>query len=270
MIESQTFFQLALLGLVTGFVAGLMGMGGGVLVAPFLTIILSARGVSADMAVKMSIATSMATIAFTSFSSVLAHHRRGAVRWELVKGLAPGIVIGGSVGSMGIFSLVKGTSLAVMFAVFICFFSFQLLRGTGAVRHRPLPGRVGQVAAGSIIGLLAGLVGAGGAFLSTPFMLAHDVALINAVATSAALGFPVAIVNAAGYALSGQGKSGLPAGALGYIWLPALAVVASCSVMTAPLGARVAHSLPVAHFRRVMAAILLILASYMLWKGLNG
>ena len=270
LIDFQIIIELAALGLMTGFVAGLMGVGGGILVAPFLTIILSSRGVDADLAVKISIATSMATIVFTSLSSVRAHHRRGAVRWDLVKGLAPGIVVGGVIGSMGIFSLLRGTWLAVLFALFISLFAVQLLRGTGAVQRRAMPGMWGQLGAGSVVGLLAGLVGAGGAFISMPFMLAHDVALINAVATSAALGFPVALVNAAGYVVSGLGHAGLPSGSLGYVWLPALAAIACCSVLTAPLGARMAHSLPVAYFKRVMSGILLILAGYMLWKGLHG
>ena len=261
---------LAVLGSVTGFVAGLMGVGGGVLVAPFLTIILSARGVPADLSVKMAIATSMATIVFTSLSSVRAHHRRGAVRWDHVRKLSPGIVLGGAVGSLGLFSALKGTWLAVLFAAFIGAFAVQLLRGNGAPGTRPMPATGGQLAAGSVIGLLAGLVGAGGAFISMPFMLAHDVALINAVATSAALGFPVALVNAVGYALGGAHRTDLPAGSLGYIWLPALAAIASCSVLTAPLGAKMAHSLAVGYLKRVMSGILFALASYMLWKGLHG
>jgi len=270
MIDAQLIAELATLGLVAGFMAGLMGIGGGVLVAPILTLILTTRGMSADLAVKMSIATSMATIVFTSLSSVRAHHQRGAVRWDLVRSVSPGIVVGGIAGSLGIFSVIKGTSLAILFAVFIGFFAFQLLRGTSTVGHRPMPGTVGKLVGGVAIGLVAGLVGAGGAFLSMPFMLLHGVELINAVATSAALGFPVAFVNAGGYALGHVGRTDLPAWTLGYIWLPALAVIATGSVLTAPLGSRTAHSLPVGQLKRLMAAILLVLASYMLYKGLHG
>jgi uncharacterized membrane protein YfcA len=121
-----------------------------------------------------------------------------------------------------------------------------------------------------VIGLISGLVGAGGGFISVPFMMAHNVLIINAVATSAALGFPIAVANAVGYAVSGQGVAGLPDWSLGYIWLPALAVIASCSVFTAPLGAKQAHSMPVAKLKRVFAGVLYVLAAYMLWKGLRG
>jgi uncharacterized membrane protein YfcA len=270
MIEPQLIVELAALGLATGFMAGLLGIGGGMLIGPFVTLIMSSRGVPADLAVKMAIATSMATIIFTSVSSVRAHHKRGAVRWDIVKGLAPGIVLGGALGSIGIFALLKGTTLALIFAAFIGFSATQMYLDKKPKPGREMPGLRGQIAAGGVIGLISGLVGAGGGFVSVPFMVAHNIAIINAVATSAALGFPIALANATGYAISGQGVAGLPAWSLGYIWLPALAVIASCSVLTAPWGAKMAHRLPVAQLKRVFASVLYVLAAYMLWKGLTG
>ena len=212
LLDLPLILELALLGVVTGFLAGLLGIGGGMVMVPFITLLMGSRGVAGDLAVKMAIATSMATIMFTSLSSVRAHHQRGAVRWDLVRGLA----------------------------------------------------------AGGVIGFLSGLVGAGGGFISVPFMTWCNVAIHNAVATSAALGFPIALTNVLGYVISGHGLSGLPAGSLGYIWLPALAVIALGSVFTAPLGARAAHSLPVADLKRVFASVLYLLAAYMLYKGLAG
>jgi uncharacterized membrane protein YfcA len=268
--EPQLIIELAALGLCTGFMAGLLGIGGGMLLGPFLTYILSARGVSADLAVKMAIATSMATIIFTSVSSVRAHHRRGAVKWPVVRGLAPGIVVGSMVASIGIFSVLKGTTLAFVFAGFIGFSATQMFLDKKPKPGRQMPSMVGLLGAGSVIGLVSGLVGAGGGFISVPFMVAHNVAIIHAVATSSALGFPIALANAFGYALSGQGAAGLPAWSLGYIWLPALGVIASCSVFTAPWGAKMAHSLPVAKLKRIFAVVLYALAAYMLWTGLKG
>jgi uncharacterized membrane protein YfcA len=270
MIDPLLIVELAALGLVTGYLAGLLGIGGGMLIGPFMTIIMSGQGVAADLAVKMAIATSMATIIFTSISSVRAHHARGAVRWGIVKGLAPGIVIGGAIGSMGIFALLKGTTLALIFAAFISFSATQMFLDKKPKPGRELPGMLGLTGAGGVIGLISGLVGAGGGFISVPFMVACNVAIINAVATSAALGFPIALANAVGYAISGQGLPGLPSWSLGYIWLPALAVIALCSVTTAPLGAKMAHSLPVAKLKRIFALVLYCLAGYMLWKGLHG
>jgi uncharacterized membrane protein YfcA len=133
-----------------------------------------------------------------------------------------------------------------------------------------MPGTAGQFAAGSFIGFLSGLVGAGGAFISVPFMTWCNVAMLNAVATSAALGFPIAVANVIGYVISGMSVHDLPVGSFGYIWLPALVVIAACSFMTAPLGAKAAHSLPIHKLKRIFASVLYLLAAYMLYKGLTG
>ena len=269
-LEPLIIVELVLLGLGTGFLAGLLGIGGGMLMVPFITIIMSARGVPPDLAVKMAIATSMATIIFTSISSVRAHQKRGAVRWDIVKRLAPGIVIGSLVGSMGIFSLIKGTSLAIFFALFVSFSATQMFLDRKPKPTRQMPGTAGQFAAGGFIGVLSGLVGAGGGFISVPFMTWSSVGIHTLLATSAALGFPIALANVVGYVISGQTVENLPAGSFGYIWLPALVVIAISSVFTAPLGAKAAHALPIAKLKRVFASILYVLAAYMLWKGLKG
>lgn len=269
-IDAVLIVQLALLGLGAGFLAGLLGIGGGMVMVPFLTWMLTQRGVDADLAVKMAIATSMATIMFTSISSVRAHHKRGAVRWDIVRRLTPGIVVGSLIGSLGVFALLKGTALAIFFALFVGFSATQMFLDKKPAPSRQMPGTVGQLTAGGVIGLVSGLVGAGGGFLSVPFMTWCNVAIHNAVATSAALGFPIAVANVAGYVLAGQSLQGLPAGTFGYLWLPALAVIAGCSVLMAPLGARAAHALPVKQLKRVFASVLYVLAAYMLWKGLTG
>ena len=266
-IEPLLLAELAVLGLCTGFLAGLLGIGGGMIMVPFLTYLLGARGVGPDLAVKMAIATSMATIIFTSVSSVRAHHKKKAVRWDLVKGLAPGIVIGSLIGSLGIFAFAKGTYLALFFALFVGFSATQMFLDKKPAPTRQMPGGAGQVAAGGVIGFLSGLVGAGGGFVSVPFMTWCNVPIHNAVATSAALGFPIALANVIGYVLGGQSVADLPAGSLGYVWLPSLGVIASCSVLTAPLGAKAAHNLPVKKLKRVFASLLFALAAYMFWKG---
>jgi uncharacterized membrane protein YfcA len=225
--------------------------------------------VPADLAIKMAIATSMATIIFTSISSVRAHHQRGGVRWDIVRGLAPGIVLGGAIASVGVFSILKGTWLAIFFSLFVGFSATQMFLDKKPKPSRQMPGTAGQVAAGSVIGFLSGLVGAGGGFVSVPFMVAHNVSILNAVATSAALGFPIALANTVGYVVSGSAMSGLPPYSLGYVWLPGLVVVACCSVLTAPMGAKMAHRMPIAKLKRVFSTVLYGLASYMLWKGLR-
>jgi uncharacterized membrane protein YfcA len=267
-LDPLLIVELALLGAATGFLAGLLGIGGGMIMVPFVTLLLGGRGVAPDLAVKMAIATSMATIVFTSLSSVRAHHRRGAVRWDLVRTLAPGIVVGSLIGSLGVFAALKGSWLAIVFGLFVGFSATQMFLDRRPQPTRQMPGSAGRFAAGAGIGFVSGLVGAGGGFISVPFMTWCNVAIHNAVATSAALGFPIAVANVAGYVVGGRTVAGLPAGSLGYIWLPALAVIASLSVFTAPLGAKAAHSLPVAGLKRVFASVLYLLAAYMFFKGL--
>ena len=268
-LQLHVILELATLGICMGFLAGLLGIGGGMVMVPFITIMLSNRGVAADLSVKMAIATSMATIIFTSISSVRAHHKRGAVRWDLVKGLAPGIVLGSMLGSLGVFALLKGSYLAIFFGLFVGFSATQMFLDKKPAPTRQVPGLGGLVGAGTGIGFLSGLVGAGGGFISVPFMTWCNIAIHNAVATSAALGFPIAVANVAGYIVSGWTVEGLPAGAFGYIWVPALTVIAVCSVLTAPLGAKAAHKLPVTKLKRIFASILYVLAAYMFYKGLS-
>ena len=268
MLEPVLMLQLAALGLCTGFLAGLLGIGGGMVLVPFVAAIVAERGVAPDLAIKMAIATAMSTIVFTSISSVRAHHKRGAVRWDLVVRLAPGIVLGAAVASLGIFSVLKGSWLALVFAGFVGFSATQMLLDKKPAPTRTLPGTPGLLGAGGVIGMLSGLVGAGGGFISVPFMTWCNVAIHNAVATSAALGFPIALANVAGYIVAGHGLHGLPPYSFGYLWLPALLVIASCSVLMAPLGARAAHALPVSKLKRAFAVVLIALALYMLGKGI--
>lgn len=261
--------ELVLLGIGSGFLAGLLGIGGGMVLVPFLTYMFSAQGIDSELAVKMAIATSMAVIIFTSISSVRAHHKRGAVRWDIVKRLAPGIIIGSMIGSIGVFSLLKGSYLAIFFGLFVAFSATQMFLDKKPPPTRQLPGTGGQLLAGGVIGFLSGLVGAGGGFISVPFMAWCNVAIHTAVATSAALGFPIALANVTGYVYSGMSVSGLPSGSFGYISLPALGLIAAASVCLAPVGARAAHSLPVKKLKRVFACMLYALAVYMFIKGVT-
>lgn len=267
-IEPSLLLEFSVLGVFTGFLAGLLGIGGGMLMVPFLTLIFTQRGVSADMSVKMAIATAMSTIFFTSISSVRAHHLRGTVRWDLVRGLAPGILVGGLIAGAGVFVALKGNWLALVFAAFVGFSATQMLLNKKPAANRQMPGLPGQLGAGAGIGFASGLVGAGGAFVSVPFMTWCNVPMHNAVATSAALGFPIALANTLGYLVGGRNLPSALPGTFGYLYLPALAVIALASVIAAPLGVRAAHALNVAQLKRVFAVLLYGLAAYMLYKGL--
>lgn len=257
---------LLALGAAVGYAAGLLGIGGGMLLVPFMTMVLTARNFPQEHIVHMAIATSLATIMFTSISSVRAHHARGAVLWNVVKLLAPGILIGSWIGPW-IGAQLESSALAMSFAVFVAFSATQMLIDKKPAASRDLPKPPGMFAAGGVIGVLAGLVGAGGGFVSVPFMTWCNVKIHNAVATSAALGFPIALAGTLSNIYYGLNEPDLPSGSLGFIYLPALLVISLASVTTAPLGARTAHKLPVKSLKRVFAIILYVLAGYMLYKA---
>ena len=262
----QLVVELLILGSCTGFLAGLLGVGGGMLMVPFMTLLLSAKGMPAAYVVKMAIATSLATICFTSIASVRAHHQRGAVLWPVARLLAPGIVVGSLLGAQ-IAKALPAQALAILFAVFVSFSALQMLIDRKPRASRQLPGTGGMLAAGGMVGLLASLVGAGGAFVSVPFMTWCNVKIHNAVATSAALGFPVAVAGTLGYVIAGWSLQGMPAGTLGFLYLPALITVSIASVVTAPVGARTAHRMDMRQLKRVFACLLFGLAGYMIWKA---
>lgn len=261
--------QLLVLGCGTGFLAGLLGIGGGMVLVPFLTLMLTIQGFPADVIIKVAVATSLATICFTSLSSVRAHHKRGAVRWDIVRLLAPGIIVGSLVGPM-IARALPAQVMTLFFAVFVAFSATQMFIDKKPKPTRQLPGGAGLFGAGGVIGVLSALVGAGGGFISVPFMTWCNVAIHTAVATSAALGFPIAFAGTIGYIAAGWDVQGLPAGTFGYLYLPALITISIASVCTAPLGARAAHALNVRQLKRAFAVMLYVLAGYMLFKALQG
>jgi uncharacterized protein len=267
MIEPTLVAELLGLGVVAGFLAGLLGVGGGMMLVPFLTFMIQARGVPAAMAVKMAIATSMATIVFTSLSSLRTHHQHGNVVGSLVARLAPGIVAGGLLAGAGVFATLKGTALAALFSLFVAFSATQMLLDRKPKPSRQMPGTWGILGMGTLIGLLSGLVGAGGAFISVPFMTWCNVPVQRAIGTSAALGLPIALASTAGYIVSGWGQASALPGAAGYLWLPGLAVVASASVVAAPYGARTARSMDIKRLKRIFAFLLYALAASMLVRA---
>jgi uncharacterized membrane protein YfcA len=168
-----------------------------------------------------------------------------------------------------VFAVLKGAWLALVFAAFVGFSATQMLRNKKPQPSRQMPGPAGTAAVGSGIGFISGLVGAGGAFVSVPFMTWCNVPMHNAVATSAALGFPIALANTAGYIVAGWNLPSPLPGTLGYVMVPALATIAAASVLTAPLGARTAHAMNVAQLKRVFAVLLYGLASYMAWRAVT-
>jgi uncharacterized membrane protein YfcA len=251
------------IGVTVGFLAGLFGIGGGMVMVPMLVFVFTAKGFPAEHMMHLSLATSMATIVFTSLSSVRAHHRHDAVDWRVVWAMAPGIVAGALAATL-VAGFVPTRPLAIVFTGFMFYAATQMFIEVKPKPSRQLPGTAGLFGAGAVIGGISSVLAAGGAFLSIPFLAWCNLPLKRAIGTAAANGFPIAVAGTAGYVLNGLRVEGLPEGSLGYVYLPALAIIVAASMPLAPVGARLAHRLPVKKLRIVFALMLFGLALRML------
>lgn len=256
---------LLLMGASAGVMAGLLGIGGGALIVPVLVMVFESQKMDAGIVMQAALATSMATIVFTALSSVLAHHRRSAVKWEIVRRITPGIAIGGLLGAAMVDALSSHT-LRVLFVIFMFAVALQFARGTTATApHRRLPGTLGMTVVGAVIGAVSALFGIGGGSMSAPFMTWCSVPVRQAIATSAAIGLPIAVSATAGLVVAGWGDPRLPPWSLGYVVLPAFIGVVIASTLAAPLGVKLAHRLSDVVLRRVFALFVTLLGLRMLW-----
>lgn len=261
---SEFWWAYLALGAFAGFFAGLLGVGGGAIMVPILTSIFLVEGFPKSEVVHLALGTSMAAIIFTSLSSLRAHHAHGAVLWNVVRGITPGILLG-TFGATFVAALLPTRLLTIFFACFISYVAVQMLLNIKPKPHRELPGRLGMNAVGLGIGGISALVAIGGGSLSVPFMTWCNIKAHQAIGTSAALGLPIALAGALGYLINGWGHPGLPPLTVGFIYLPALVLVTLVSMLVAPFGARLAHRLPVATLKRVFAGVLVALVVKMLW-----
>ncbi len=258
-----TFVIYCAVGVVAGILAGLLGIGGGLVIVPMLVYVFGISNIPHELTMHLALATSMASIMFTSISSFMAHHRRGAVHWDVVKKIVAGILTGTFLGSCFASSL-STNFLKIFFVIFLYFVAIQLLINKKPKGSRELPGRAGMFAVGNIIGAVSSFVGIGGGTLSVPFMLWCNIKVHNAIGTSAAIGLPIAVAGTVGYIYGGWNVAALPPYSVGYVYLPGLVGIAAASVLTAPLGVKLAHSLPVDKLKRVFSLLLLVVATKML------
>jgi uncharacterized protein len=263
-----SMFQLLVLysavGAVAGVLAGLLGIGGGLVIVPILVFCFHLQAMPEALMMHLALGTSMASIAFTSVSSFRAHHKRGAVQWLVVRRIVLGIFTGTFLGSC-VAARMSTHFLKGFFVVFLYYVAIQMIVDKKPKPSRQLPGKVGMFGVGNVIGAISSLVGIGGGTLSVPFMTWCNLTLHHAIGTSAAIGFPIAIAGAIGYIYNGFGHEGLPAYSFGFVYFPALLGIVLASVLTAPLGVRFAHSLPVSKLKRVFAFLLFVVATRMLW-----
>jgi uncharacterized membrane protein YfcA len=251
------------IGAAVGFLAGLLGIGGGAVMVPMLVFVFTAQGLPDEHILHIALGTAMATIMFTSIASMRAHHAHGAVDWSIARALAPG-VLAGSFSAALLAGFVPTRPLAVIFTALVFYAATQILFDLRPKNARELPGAAGLFGAGAVIGGVSSLLAAGGAFLCIPFLAWCSVPLRRAIGTATAVGLPIALAGAAGYVLQGSFTEGLPDWTVGYVYLPALILVSLASMLAAPWGARVAHRLPVKRLRTVFAILLYAVAARML------
>lgn len=267
---SLLFFALyGAIGIVAGLLAGLLGVGGGLIIVPALTYLFEAQGFPRQGGIQLALGTSLATILFTSLSSARAHHKNGFVDWSLVKRIAPGILVGTYLGGL-VASRVDSTVLKIVFTVFLFVVALQMLSGARPRPTRTLPGRPGTTAVGLGIGAISSWVGIGGGSMSVPFMLWCNVEPHRAVGTSAAIGFPIAFAGAVTYAVNGMGAhTGVPH-VIGYLHVPALIGVSLFSMIMAPVGASLASRLDPARVKHWFAWFVLAVAAKMVYSLSTG
>ncbi len=253
--------MLLLAGAVAGMLAGLLGIGGGVIIVPIVTLLFERHGIPNALAIKLALGTSLATIVVTAISSIYAHHRKGAVDWGLFRTMGPAVVVGSLIGAW-LADIIPGHLLYIAFVVFLFAVSVQMAL-TRVSAHRGLPSAAGLAGTSAAVGVISALMGIGGGALNVPFLSYCGVPVKRAIATAASVGLPLAVSATVGYIVGGLDEIGTPAGSIGYVNLPVFGGVVAASLVFAPLGAILAHRLPDLLLRRLFAIFLFLLATRM-------
>ena len=251
-------------GVFAGLASGLLGVGGGLIIVPVLYYIFNAQGLPSENIMHMALATSLATIIITSISSTRAHHKKQAVLWPVFLLLAPGICIGAWFGGIAA-SETKTDILKPGFGIFEFIIALYLLWNHQSPQHTVSLNKIKSTTGGFIIGVISAIVGIGGGTLTIPFLHWHNIAIRNAVATSAACGLPIAVFGAASYVYAGWSVSNLPEQTLGYIHLPAFIFIIITSFLFAPVGARLAHRIPEDILKKGFAIFLILIGLKMIF-----
>ena len=245
------------LGALAGTLAGLFGIGGGLVIVPVLIFSFGAQGFSPDIAAHMAVGTSLATIVFTSLSSIRTHHLHGAIRWDIFRPMAVGIIFGALIGAWTA-SLLSGRALELIIGVFVIIVGLKMLLDLNPKPGRSVPGGAGLGAAGAVIGWASAIFGIGGGTLTVPYLSRCNIKMQHAVGISAACGLPIALAGALGNLWTGWGDLELPRYSAGFIYLPALFGIIITSVIFARVGANLAHRLNATRLKRIFAILLLL------------
>lgn len=254
-------------GITAGLVAGLLGIGGGLLIVPLLAFVLPYHGIPDPLVMHMAVATSLAVIIGTSIFSIIGHHLHGEIDWILLKKMVLGLVLGALVGAH-LADAVSGDVLRVSFGIFAFFLAIKMAFGAKSkVENKPLPGRIGFSLVGFIIASFCTLLGMGGGSLIVPYLTHHSVSIRRAVSTAAVCGFPIALMGVIGLMSVGADETGRPEWSSGYVYWPAFAGIVIPSMIMAPIGAKLSHRLSTVLLRRIFSVFLVIVSIDMLSRA---
>ena len=263
MLSVEWIISFLALGCFVGFMAGLLGIGGGGIMVPILTTIFLAQGVGTDSVVHLALGTSMASIIVTSFASLRAHNQKNAVLWNVVKSMAVGIILGTFIATF-IAAKINSTIIAIFFAVFMGYLAYKMFKDTKPKPSRELAGSTGLFAAGSGIGAISALVSIGGGSLTVPFLIWQNVDARKAIGTSAAIGLPISIAGTLGYMINGWSQTVSSDYTFGFVYIPAVILISATSFFCAPLGVKFAHKMPVPTLKKIIAVLMVLLSIKML------
>lgn len=244
------------LGIISGLIAGLLGLGGGIVIVPALYFLFTWQQLAPDLTMHIAVATSLATIIFTAISSCYAHSKRNAVMWNTVFTFGPGIMLGAIIGAI-VADNVSNNHLRIFFGVFEILVAMQIWFQLQPGAKQSLPKNIGLITAGIFIGLFSTILGIGGGTIVVPFLLWCGIDIRKAVGTSSACGLPIAIAGVLSMMWIGWNNPGLPDNSLGYVYLPAAIGITLTSILTAPIGAKLAHKIPKQHLKKIFAVTLL-------------
>jgi len=262
----QWIANYLMLGLFVGYLSGLLGVGGGLVMVPVLTFMFETQHFPPNTILHMALGTSMAAIFFTTIFTTYQHHKHQAVNWKVVRYMTPGVLLGTAVGGL-LVGFVATRYLTFFFVFFVYAAGIQILVGFKPEATRELPSHKGLTFSGMVIGCISGIVSIGGGVLSVPYLLWHKEPLRNAIATASALGFFISCGGTIGYVLTGHYKGvDLPPFSMGYVYLPVLIWLIVGSLITAPIGAKGTHNMPVGKLKRFSGLLLCVLATKMLFK----
>lgn len=259
MIGIEWIAVYAALGIFVGFMAGLLGIGGGIVMVPALTAIFLAQGIATDDVVHFALGTSMSAIIVTSFASMRAHNAKEGVIWDIVKMIAPGIILGTFMMTF-VAAYLKSIHLAIFFSLFTAYVSIQMIINKKPKPARHIAGKKGLFFGGTIIGSISALVSIGGGSLSVPYLVWQNIDLKKAIGTSAAIGLPLSITGTIGYIIAGWDHTSFEQFQFGFVYVPAVLAISLTSFFMAPYGAKCAHILPVSVLKKIFALLLMLLS----------